>query len=78
MARIPKTSDNATLLLAASYKLTDGPRGVVSRASHYEVSDEIAEEAGFDPETGELKDGDKPKRTTKKAAAKKTAASSSD
>jgi hypothetical protein len=70
MAEVPKTADNAVLLLAAAHKIGLGPGAVKSTSRGYVAPDEVMEEAGFDPATGEVKP--KP-RAEKKAPAKSAA-----
>lgn len=77
MAEVSKTSDNAVLLLAAAYKLGHGPAVVRSTSRGFVAPDEVLEEAGFDPETGEPKKAPEPKSPPKKTTAKKTAAKKS-
>ena len=69
MAQVDKTSENATLLLAAAYEKGLDAGAVKSRAGHFEVDDEIAKAAGFEVD-------ERGSATKKKAAAKKTAAKS--
>lgn len=65
---VPKTSDNATLLLAAAYKLGGDAFDVVSTGSGFTASDKIMQEAGF---------MEKPEPKAEKKAPTKTADSKS-
>jgi len=71
---VPKTSDNAVLLLAAAYKLGLGPNVVKSTSRGWVAPDEVLAEAGFGDDAVAQPAKAPAKRTAKKTAPKKSTA----